>query len=106
MKIKRGASLAGLHLSMREVLVMADRIWKEHGKELVITCGTDGTHSAGSLHYYGYALDLRSKYFSQATKDQAVAKLGQQLGFDYDVIAHKTHVHVEFQSALKGRFIE
>ncbi len=65
MIIKPGAIIAGLHPVMRSVLREADKIWKAHGEELVVTAGLDGTHSAASWHYYGLALDFRTKYFLQ-----------------------------------------
>jgi len=95
MKIKRGATIAGLDIRMRPVLVEADKLWRKLGKELVITSGLDGTHSAGSLHYYRLAVDLRTRYFKQA--GESVAKeLQEQLGSDDDVIFHRNHIHVEY----------
>ena len=96
MEIKDGVVLAGLKLEMRTVLIQADRIWKDHKQELVITEGLGGTHSAGSLHYYGYAVDLRSRYFSADAKADVIAKLKAVLGCTYDVIGHSTHIHVEY----------
>jgi hypothetical protein len=98
--IKAGASLAGLKLEMRPALVAADSIWGKHGKELWVTCGTDGEHSAGSLHYYGYALDLRTTYFGMAEAKVVRDKLAEALGEDYDVILHANHIHVEYQFIL------
>ena len=100
MKIKRGASLQGLQYEMRPVLIAADKIWKKHGKELVVTAGTDGTHSAGSLHYYGRAVDLRTYYFSKETKEAVYLALSEALpACDYDVVKEKTHIHVEYDVA-------
>ena len=102
MKIKEGASLIGLKLEMRPVLIEADAIWRELGQELVITSGTDGEHSAGSLHYYGYAVDLRIRYFTQEEKYKAFSELVSALEFDgYDIYLHDTHIHVEYD-AIKG----
>ena len=59
MKIKKGVSLQGLKLVMRRALQEAEKIWNILGEELVITSGTETyEHSAGSLHYYGLALDF------------------------------------------------
>jgi hypothetical protein len=99
MKIKKGASLAGLQIQMRKVLIEADALWKENGQELVVTEGTGGTHSVGSLHYYGYALDLRTRDFDDAIKPGIAAALKGAVGKDYDVILHKTHIHVEYDKA-------
>jgi len=101
MKIKDGASLIGLKLPMRKVLIIADELWKDAGKELVVTEGTGGTHSAGSLHPFGYAVDLRSRYFDTSTQRDVASALRLRLGPDYDVVVHKTHVHVEYQKILE-----
>jgi len=96
MKIKQDVNIWGLELPMQRVLKIADIIWKENREELVITSARDGIHSAGSLHYYGLAVDLRSRYFSADVKADVVEQLKIGLGEDYDVVAHKTHIHVEY----------
>jgi len=108
MKIKEGASIAGLNMAMRPVLINADAIWKAydymHG--ITITSGLDGTHSAGSLHYYGRAVDLRiwkiddngNQVFPKRQQlTQMCQELRQIIGPDYDVVVHhRSHVHVEY----------
>ena len=82
---------------MRPVLIGSNDIWEEHGEELVVTGGLEGTHSAGSLHYYGRALDLRTRYFSDQTKREVTRKLREFLGEDYDVVLESSHCHIEWQ---------
>lgn len=101
MKIKEGANIQGLHIRMRPVLKAADKIWDDLGEELVITAGLDGEHSAGSLHYYGRAVDMRTRYFDEYDKEEAANLLRRDLGEDYDVIEHTTHIHVEFDPKLE-----
>lgn len=105
MKIKEGASLQGLKLVMRPVLQKAERIWRNYGQELVVTSGTDGVHSASSLHYYGYALDFRTRYFDQMGEVHKVFKdLSDELRLlnkDYCVVIHPTHIHVEYRGILE-----
>jgi len=96
MKIKEGASIQGLDIRMRPALIVADRIWKELGQELVVTSGLDGEHSAGSLHYYGRAVDFRTRYFNEREVADAKLFLSRALGPDFDVILHSTHIHVEY----------
>lgn len=103
MKIKEGASLQGLDISMRHALIKADKIWNELGQELVITSGTDGEHSAGSLHYYGLAVDLRTRYFSDEEKSIAYGRLIKELEWmGYRVISEPTHIHIERQIGVKN----
>ncbi len=104
MKLKKGVILAGLRLEMRPVLIASERIWKQFGRKegVTITGGLEGTHSAGSLHYYGYALDLRTRYWLKKKKKLAVAKeLREALGPDYDVVIHSTHIHAEYNNILE-----
>ena len=96
MKIKEGAELSGLDVSMRHALIAADKIWTKAGEELVVTSGLDGKHSVGSLHYYGFALDFRTRYFDTATAKTVLGALRASLSEDYDVILHKSHIHVEY----------
>ncbi len=104
MKVKRGVVLAGLNLRMRKVLIEADHLWKVYGYELVITSALDGVHSPGSLHPYGYALDFRTRYFDKKHHKDIVVSLNHRLGEGYQVILHKTHIHVEFDAIIrKGR---
>lgn len=102
MLIKEGASIAGLQVEMRPVMQHAERIWKELGHECVITSGTETAdesgklyHSAGSLHYFGYALDFRTHYFIDGGA-KAADELQKALGHNYDVVQERLHIHVEY----------
>lgn len=99
MKIKEGVILAGLQIKMRLVLIRADVLWSENGEELVITETLGGVHSPGSLHPYGYAVDLRTRYFKPENVPAIAAQLKKRLGANYDVVIHKTHIHVEYDKA-------
>lgn len=106
MKIKAGAIISGLQPIMRPVLKAAESIWKTHGQSdgVTITEGVGGLHSAGSWHYYGYAVDLRTRYFSF---DEAILvhKALKSVLPGYDVIHHEkngisSHIHVEIGNGL------
>lgn len=97
MKFKRNVIIPGLDIMMRRVLIEADKIWRELGQELVVTSALDGVHSAGSLHYYGRALDFRINYFTPEEADHAADMLRRALpGNKYDVVRETTHIHAEF----------
>jgi len=92
----------GLRIQMQPVLKWADKIWPDHGHELVVTSGRDGMHSAGSLHYYGYAVDLRASEGWGYTPNEIIQiadGLRNALGEGYQVIVHSTHIHVEYDRA-------
>ncbi|TET65819.1 hypothetical protein E3J49_00645 [Candidatus Bathyarchaeota archaeon] len=101
MKTKSGALISGLKIEMRKVLVLADKVWTKHNQELVITSGLDGTHSPGSLHPYGYAVDLRSRYFKDNEDEVVASELRTKLGDKYNVVLHSTHIHVEYDAILR-----
>jgi len=99
MQIKTGVNIQGIDIKMRKVLIWAANIWDDYGQELVVTAGLDGTHCPGSLHYYGLALDFRTRYFSDETIRLIAKKLRTKLGVFYDVVIHKRHIHVEYDPA-------
>lgn len=98
MEIKQGVVLSGLDIRMRPVLMYSDAIWIEYGRPegVTITSALDGLHSAGSLHYYGLAVDLRIHYFKPEEALAVAADLRECLGHDFDVVLHSTHIHVEY----------
>ena len=101
MKIKEGVNIWGLQVEMQKVLKQAAKIWKKYGEELVITSARDGIHSPGSLHYFGYAVDLRTYYFTKPTINLIAAELQDRIGWKYQVIVEKTHIHVEYDNILR-----
>jgi len=100
MKIKPDANIQGIKIEMRPVFIHADRIWKKYGQPLTVTAGMDGEHSAVSLHYYGYAVDLRTRDFNKTQKAKCADELRVALGTAYDVVVEKNHIHVEYQAIL------
>lgn len=71
---------------------------------LVISSGSDSTHMAGSKHYTGEAIDLRSKTLGPL-KGTLVATLRAELGPQFTVLLEhegrpQEHVHIQLR---KGR---
>ena len=92
----RGARVAGIKPEMLVVLAVATDVFHEYGQDCVVTACTDGKHGPGSLHAFGYALDLRTRSFT-AEKVNAIAQvLAQRLNTEYDVVIESDHIHVEF----------
>jgi len=59
-RIKKGVKLAGLQPEMILAAVIADQVFTKYGVEYtVITEGTGGKHGFASLHYVGFAIDVR-----------------------------------------------
>ena len=92
----QNVNIEGLHPVMRKALKRAERLWKEEGREegITITCGLNGVHSAGSWHYCGAAVDLRTRYWDEAKQVRVHAELKRRLP-DYDVVFHGSHIHLE-----------
>ena len=94
--LKPGVRIAGLRPEILLAVVAAERVCAEMGVDCVVTACVDGVHKAGSLHYCGLAVDLRSRHFRPGDADKAIARIRQCLGADYDVVLENDHVHVEF----------
>ena len=94
--LKPGVRVAGLRSEILLAVVAAERVCAEMGVDCVVTACVDGVHKAGSLHYCGLAVDLRSRDFRPGDLDKAIARIRQCLGADYDVVLENDHVHVEF----------
>lgn len=103
MKIKEGVKLSGLRPEMTVALLAVGRIWSNLGasNNAVITSALDGKHSRASLHYVGFAIDVRlpNYYYgyNEEDNDRAVKALKSSLGDQFDVILEETHIHIEFQ---------
>jgi hypothetical protein len=75
---------------------------------LVITSGSDGTHMAGSKHYTGEAIDLRTKTLSPTLRSALIVALRAELGPQFTVLLEDArtpneHVHIQLR---KGRRFE
>lgn len=103
-KIKPGVIMVGLSPIMRPVLLAADRIMRLHGVDLVITSALDGAHSAGSFHYYGFAVDIRSKHLIKEDQQSVLSQLIDALP-DFQVIIEcqdtpNQHFHIESEKGF------
>lgn len=99
MEFKAGVPRNTLDYHMRPVLDIVDEIWAAHGYKAVATSTTDGVHSAKSLHYYGLAVDIRSRDIDVKDKPEMLKKLSfalLQLSHRYQVIDEPDHIHVEW----------
>ena len=98
MQIKRGVKLRNLQPQMVFAAIIAHQVLEEEFKrELVITSGSEGKHSKNSLHYCGYAIDIRSNHLGDIFTDEVVKKLQEQLADEYDVVKSTNCIHIEYQ---------
>lgn len=97
MKLKAGVRLINTKPQVILAAVIAGEIWKELGQELVITSGSEGSHSQYSAHYRGDALDFRTRYFSDEQIASGARNLTDKLGKDFLVLIEKTHIHLQWR---------
>jgi len=69
---------------------------RDNLQHFVVTSAHDGTHSEGSLHDDGLALDLRVWGFTDAEAKRATAEIQGRLGERWDVVYEGTHIHIEY----------
>lgn len=62
-----------------------------------ITSGTDGKHSAKSLHYVGFAFDVRTRDMDEHTVDEVMVACRSALNREWDIVDEGDHMHFEFQ---------
>lgn len=84
----------------------ADKVFERHGTTAWLTSGTDGEHSAGSLHYSGYAEDFDGeKDFTNEEWQEIENEIREEIGDSrYQVIAHAGHVHIEYDPSEFKRY--
>lgn len=91
----------GIVWQVWHAIAVATRILAEHGLYCMVTSLNDERHRAGSKHYSGEAVDLRSHHIPAALEDRVLEQLRAALGRDYDVILEargtpNEHIHCEF----------
>jgi len=98
MVIKEGVKINGLRTELLLGIMIADRIWKNHGNVLVITeVYPTSQHKISSAHNTGRGADLRTFYFDDREEKEEVAQeLREALGENYDVVLESTHIHLEY----------
>ena len=96
MRLKKGVRIRGLRVEAAIALFMANEVCEKLGVEMVVTSGTEGKHSWGSLHFSGCAFDFR-KWALSDNGAEARKMLSEKLGAEFDVVLERTHIHVEFQ---------
>ncbi len=93
--------LGVLHLEIALVLHHASLWSRLAGVDLVVNCGSNGTHTPGTLHPWDLALDLDTDGDRAVDTAQLHGYLARILPRDYDVVLETDHVHVEFDPHRK-----
>lgn len=96
MKLKSGVSYIGIQPETIMGILVAEDFFKTLNQEFVVTSICDGLHKENSLHYQGYAFDLRIWGLKGICSAEMCDRLREALGGHYDVILEPSHIHVEF----------
>lgn len=98
MRYKPGVNLEGVQPPTWWALGIADRVFKAHGVDMIVTSLTDGIHpDAKNIHGRGYAADIRTNGTTADLQRSIVAELKQILfPLGYDVVLEADHLHCEF----------
>ena len=97
MIFKKGVKINGVKPEVVMALIVCERIYDAFKAECVVTSIMDGKHSSGSLHYVGFAFDLRTRTFSNPDLVLIHKALKANLTDEFDVVLEKDHFHIEFQ---------
>lgn len=103
LRIKSGVGAAriwGLQPCMVIAAIICRDVMDKHGFDATITAGIDGKHMAGSKHYVGLALDLRTNVLLPSQVETVRVELKDALGDDYDVVVEGDHLHLECQPKI------
>ena len=95
--LKPGVRITGMRPEILLAAVAAMEAYKAVGHDLMVTACVDGKHMAGSLHYAGAAIDLRTRDVAPADVQKLITQIKACLGDDFDVLLEVDHLHIEFQ---------
>ena len=98
MNIKEDVLMNGIKPELVLGLQLALTYFQDQGiEDMVITSIVDGRHGIGSLHYVGYAADLRIWAIPDDKLAEFTVGLATHLGSEFDVVLESDHIHIEFQ---------
>ena len=98
MELKETIKLNGIRAEILVALIVAEGVYEDFGYGMVVTSITDSKHSAGSLHYAGCAIDLRTRDIEdKAMIIKITETIRKRLTKDYDIVLEKDHIHIEYQ---------
>ena len=100
MFFKDGVKVNGVKPEIALALIACNDVFNYYGKQMVVTSVADGKHSLTSLHYVGFAFDLRGSIawgFTESELNSIKKDLIEALTDEFDVILEKDHYHIEFQ---------
>lgn len=95
--LKHNARIDGIRPETLFGIFIAERVFAKLGHEFTVTSVTDSRHGRASLHFVGFAFDIRSRDIPSAERESVRLALQKALGPTFDVVLESDHFHVEFQ---------
>ena len=77
------------------------KIFKARNEDLFITSIREGIHGDITLHYDGWAFDI--KFPKHSSIQDIVAEIKEVLGPDFDIIVESDHFHIEYDPKVVTR---
>ena len=100
--LKEGVTTAGVQPQLLDGILSLVEVYLQYNLVLVVTALTDGVHHAGSLHYRGYAADLRTRTVPAWQLPHLLDAVQRKLGYDWDVVQEVDHFHIEYDPQHDG----
>lgn len=96
MKFKQGVDIRGIQPETIQGMLLCKAVFCELNQLFTVTSVCDGLHKEGSLHYQGYAFDLRIWDLRGISSIEMGMHLKEALGAQFQVVVEPSHIHVEF----------
>lgn len=100
--IKDGVKAKDVKLQIIDALLIMQLVLQRFNYDLVVTSLSDSKHKDTSLHYRGYAVDIRTRDMKVQDVPTVVRECRLALGRDYDVVQEPDHIHVEYDPDHNG----
>ena len=105
--IKNGVSATDIKVELLDGLLALAVVFHLAEQLLVITALRDGTHKPLSLHYRGYAADLRARHIPKDHLGPLLEKMKAALGPKFQILLEYNkegvpHYHVEYDPYNDG----
>ena len=100
--IKDGVKASDVKLQVIDALLIMQLVLQRFNYDLVVTSLSDSKHKDTSLHYRGYAVDIRTRDMKVQEVPTVVRECRIALGKAYDVVQESDHIHVEYDPDHNG----
>lgn len=99
MYLKESVSINLLKGCMIPAIIACNDFFIEINKEFVITSGNEGKHLPNSFHYYGQAIDVRTRHLLPEELHKFNAFLNEHLNSYFYVCVEIDHIHIEYDES-------